>query len=267
MRLPITPQLSTKDGVSAKNARLTNCLKESKKGGDKAVIRPGLVLSDTYSGIGNGLIPFDGRLLVIYDDTVYDIEEDSFPWPLDSAPWDAATTYGYGETVWYGGVLLFSQTSWNIGNTPGGSSTYWARSYETPEWDEDATYAIGDPVTYGGVTYYSYSDSNVGNTPTGTSSLWGTSAPPATRYECLTMVTGPVAATQDAAMETWWPLWYATVEHDCPGLAPYYIWYSSVHYRSGNTIYASQYGTAGVRPCGDPGNGPFVVGTGTITVA
>ncbi len=70
MRLPITPQISTKDGVSAKNARLTNCLKESKKGGDKAVVRPGLVLNAEASGVGNGLVAFNGELVSVYGATL-----------------------------------------------------------------------------------------------------------------------------------------------------------------------------------------------------
>ena len=70
MRLPITPQISTKDGVSAKNARLTNCLKESKKGGDKAVVRPGLVLDAQASGVGHGLVVFNNELVSVYGATL-----------------------------------------------------------------------------------------------------------------------------------------------------------------------------------------------------
>ena len=70
MRLPITPQISTKDGVSAKNARLTNCLKESKKAGDKAVVRPGLVLDAVASGVGNGLVVFNNELVSVYGTTL-----------------------------------------------------------------------------------------------------------------------------------------------------------------------------------------------------
>lgn len=209
MRLPVTPQVSTKDGTSNKNARLTNCLKEAKKSGDKAVIRPGLVLSDTYSGLGNGLIEFDGRLLVVYDDTVTDVVEDSFPWPLDSDPWASGTTYNFGDAVWYNGAMWFSTEGSNTGNTPG-TGTEWARSYETPEWDEDATYAIGDPVTYGGVTYYSLAPSNTGQNPS-TSPQWSTTAPTTSRYRvnvnligALNATTpGPECASEAAAASAW----------------------------------------------------------------
>lgn len=70
MRLPIVPPLSTKDGSANKNARLTNCLKESKKTGDKAVIRPGLVLDAVASGVGNGLVSFNGELVSVYGATL-----------------------------------------------------------------------------------------------------------------------------------------------------------------------------------------------------
>lgn len=70
MRLPIVPQISTKDGVSNKNARLTNCLKESKKSGDKAVVRPGLVLDAQASGVGHGLVVFNNELVSVYGATL-----------------------------------------------------------------------------------------------------------------------------------------------------------------------------------------------------
>lgn len=86
MRLPVVPNVSTKDGVSNKNARLTNCLKESKQSKDayvwvrgqkqpappidKAVIRPGLVLDVAGSGVGNGLVSFNGDLISVYGSTL-----------------------------------------------------------------------------------------------------------------------------------------------------------------------------------------------------
>lgn len=176
MRIPVTSQLSTKEGTSNKNARLTNCLKESKKSGDKAVIRPGLVTSDTYTGIGSGLIPFDGRLLLIYDDTVYDDVLETFPWPLDSSPWASGTTYTYGDAVWYNGTMYFSQTSGNIGNTPS-SSSEWGESYAPAEWDAGATYVTSEPVIYSGVRYYSWREGNVGNTPSSSPLDWRATAP------------------------------------------------------------------------------------------
>ncbi len=70
MRLPVVPQISTKDGTSNKNARLTNCLKESKQGGEKAVVRPGLEDAATSVGNGNGLVVFNNELVSVYGATL-----------------------------------------------------------------------------------------------------------------------------------------------------------------------------------------------------
>lgn len=70
MRLPVVPQISTKDGLSNKNARLTNCLKEVKKAGEKAVVRPGLEDAATSVGNGNGLVVFNNELVSVYGTTL-----------------------------------------------------------------------------------------------------------------------------------------------------------------------------------------------------
>ena len=212
MRLPVVPQISTKDGTSNKNARLTNCLKESKKTGDKAVIRPGLVLDDTYSGLGNGLIAFDGRLLVIYDDTVYDTEEDlTLPWPLDALPWDAGTSYSIGDVIFCNGVIKFSMANDNLGNAcDAGGTTYWAYSSSTDTYVVTDTYGIGDTVVYNGVTYYSMAPSNTGNNPASTP-VWSTTAPTSSRYQVNLKLTaalnattpGPTCASPSAASYAW----------------------------------------------------------------
>ncbi len=185
MRLPIVPQISTKDGTTNKNARLTNCLKEVTKLGEKAVVRPGLVLDSTYTGIGNGLIPFDGRLLVIYDDTVYDTEiDDSLPWPLDSLPWSATITYSVNDVVFCSGVMKFSMQNDNLNNACSDTTgVYWRTSKARDTYDPSESYDIGDSVVVDGVTYYSYVASNTGNTPSGSSDFWETTPPGVTRYQ------------------------------------------------------------------------------------
>lgn len=70
MRLPVTPQISTKDGISNKNSRLTNMLKESRKTGDLAVVRPGLVTQIEGSGVGGGLVAFNNELISVYGATL-----------------------------------------------------------------------------------------------------------------------------------------------------------------------------------------------------
>lgn len=233
MRLPLTPPLDTRDGVSAKNARLTNCLKETTKRGDKAVIRPGLVINDTYTGLGNGLIPFDGRLLVIYDDTVYDTGlDDSMPWPLDSLPWDAGTTYSVGDSIWCSGVLKYSMTNGNIGNACNAAgTTYWAYAHDLSTYVPSESYDIGDTVVVEGVTYYSLANSNIGNEPASKPNLWSTSTPPSTRYYCTgngydgIPHTGASCATKNAALEMWYSL---IVYRSCATKSPiYYLWLTS----------------------------------------
>lgn len=180
MRLPVTPQISTKDGTSNKNARLTNCLKETTKRGDMAVIRPGLVLSDTFTGVGSGLIPFDGRLLQIWADTVYD-QNDYGTWPLDAPQWDASTTYDWNAAVWYDGDLWFSTAGSNMGHAPGGG--YWSRSPDDTDYEAGTTYGVGDSVTIDGVVYYSVAPSNTGNTPTSSPYHWSTTPTTTARWK------------------------------------------------------------------------------------
>lgn len=70
MRLPVVHQISTKDGTSNKNSRLTNCLRETTKTADKAVIRPGLALSASASGVGRGVVRFNNQLVSVYGTTL-----------------------------------------------------------------------------------------------------------------------------------------------------------------------------------------------------
>ncbi len=213
MRLPVVPDISTKDGVSNKNARLFNTLKESKSSGDKAVVRPGLVLSDTYAGLGNGLIEFDGRLLVIGDDTIY--QDDSAPAELDAFVWDGVTVFDFGDEVWYLGDLWFSLESGNSAQTPG-VSTSWSRSLEDTNFDPDTVYGIGDTITVNGVTYYSFAPNNQNNYPGNPSSagLWGKTAPGSSRYRVTVNSIAALNATtpgpECAGVEAAGSAWFAT---------------------------------------------------------
>lgn len=207
MRLPVVPGISTKDGTSNKNARLTNMLKERRKAGDIAQIRPGLVASTTYSGLGSGLIAFDGRILSIVDDTVY-LEE--YTWlDLDAPEWDAGTTYNFGDFVWYLGQL-WGASGTNLNQAPFLNSTHWETIIAIYDWDGTETYAIGDSVLYDGVVYYSLSPSNTNNNPS-TSPQWSTTAPTSSRYRvnvnlvaALNATTpGPECASAAAAASAW----------------------------------------------------------------
>jgi len=114
MRLPVVPQISTKDGVSNKNARLTNCLKESKKGGDKAVVRPGLVLDAQASGVGNGLVVFNNELVSVYGTTLgFGVGEELSSW----AKINSQTMLGRGSVANNGTTFLQSTQSTTDGAT------------------------------------------------------------------------------------------------------------------------------------------------------
>jgi hypothetical protein len=65
MRLPVTPKFASRDGVSAKDARLTNALMEQRLQTPIACKRPALELAanPTVEAAGNGLVCFDGTLV------------------------------------------------------------------------------------------------------------------------------------------------------------------------------------------------------------
>jgi len=268
MRLPIVPPLSTKDGASNKNARLTNCLKESKKTGDKAVIRPGLVASDTYSGLGNGLIPFDGRLLLIFNDSIYTEDLPEFPFPLDSAQWDSATSYDFNDTVFYQGDLWFSWETGNSNNTPSATSVYWKRGPKLDTFDPATPYGLGDSALVGGVPYYSYADSNTGNPPADNPNLWSTTPPPATRYRGRSGPSyGPIAATYAAAGNAF----YLSVIYPLQGTCAIalgngsYTFFPTFIGADATSIYADTYINQAPYNCSSSvGTGTSVIGSMTV---
>jgi len=71
MRIPVSGNISTKDGSSNKNARMTNMLAEEKQGKSFAAVRPGLSQVAIGSGDGNGLVCFNSELVSIYGNNVY----------------------------------------------------------------------------------------------------------------------------------------------------------------------------------------------------
>lgn len=86
MRVPLTPALSTKTGSGNVNARMTNCLKEVRKAGERVVARPGLVGVSQFEGDGRGMVCFDGDLIGVFGTTLtrgvveqQEVEEYLFP--------------------------------------------------------------------------------------------------------------------------------------------------------------------------------------------
>lgn len=70
MRLPLVPDIESRDGVSSKDERLTNVLSENDEGRDLAVLRPGLAVVVTASGAGGNLTTFNGVLVSVFGTTV-----------------------------------------------------------------------------------------------------------------------------------------------------------------------------------------------------
>ena len=70
MRLTLTSDIDSRDGVSAKDERLTNMLSETDKDVTFTVVRPGLVLDAQASGVGHGLVVFNNELVSVYGATL-----------------------------------------------------------------------------------------------------------------------------------------------------------------------------------------------------
>lgn len=70
MRLPLVPEIESRDGTSDKDERLTNVLSETDQGINQAVIRPGLVSVITAAGAGGNLTAFNGTLVGVFGTTV-----------------------------------------------------------------------------------------------------------------------------------------------------------------------------------------------------
>ena len=173
MRLPVIPNVSTKDGLSNKNARLTNCLKETTKRGDKAVIRPGLVLDAEASGVGHGLVVFDNQLVSVYGSTLGIGVADGAP----------ASVYTITDLE-FRGVANLGGDSWllygyNFGNS--NAEIYTGDSAGTMTLDSsgfDTTYPtqplVASSVAYSGTTVIVAKDQSLQKSATGGSLSFST---------------------------------------------------------------------------------------------
>ena len=70
MRLPLAFEIDSRDGVSAKDERLTNVLSESDEGVTLAVVRPGLATIATATGAGGGEVNFNDVLITVFGTTL-----------------------------------------------------------------------------------------------------------------------------------------------------------------------------------------------------
>lgn len=103
MRLPLVPQLGTKDGVSDSNARMTNVLAEADESGQLACVRPGLQRLAEDVGNGKGVVSFNDELISVYGST---LKFASTPVEVPTTQVDIgevrdwyAATYGNGKYV------------------------------------------------------------------------------------------------------------------------------------------------------------------------
>ena len=70
MRLPLAFEIDSRDGVSAKDERLTNMLGEDDEGIQLTVLRPGLATIATASGAGGGEVNFNDVLITVFGTTL-----------------------------------------------------------------------------------------------------------------------------------------------------------------------------------------------------
>ena len=70
MRLELASDIDSRDGVSAKDERLTNMLGEDNNGQQMATLRPGLATIATASGAGGGAVNFNDVLITVYGTTL-----------------------------------------------------------------------------------------------------------------------------------------------------------------------------------------------------
>ena len=70
MRLPLIPDIDSRDGTSSKDERMTNVLHETDEGVALAVVRPGLATIATASGAGGGGVNFNDALITVFGTTL-----------------------------------------------------------------------------------------------------------------------------------------------------------------------------------------------------
>lgn len=271
VRIPLPVQFKTRKGDVTKDARIKNGYVEILGEVGRVRKRPGVVF-DRDLGTGDGyflgcvaLSPSGGNLSAMIGDIII-VGDDS--WDVSASAWDVGTVYYYGDWVYYAGQYWYytGASASTAGVAPSSGSGWGNSANPNDTYDNNTNYDIDDSVIYEGVLRYANA-AVTGVTPANTA-VWTTTPAPSTRYRGqFANIPGytPTGATVDAAASVGFAAFYSTVEHACPGVAPYHVWYTSDYDVVGFTVNGSQYGTAGVRPCGDPINGPNTVAVGTIS--
>lgn len=235
MRVPLATDYKTRTGVPDKDARVKNGYVETR--GDQSVVRKRPVARggiDVGTGIAQGGLGFElngtSYVYLLNGDVgaTYDISDFS---------WSASTAYSIGALVFY-----------------------------------NASNPTGDPFEYPGDPYYAIAP-NTNSNPVDNPNYWSTSPAPSTRYYAFgsgtndgVLRTTSECATALAATQMLYDMHVAAggFSTACPGLAPNYIWWLPPLTVVGTLGYGKSYGTAGVRECGNPANGPFTVAFANI---
>jgi len=70
VRLPLAPEIDSRDGSANKDERLTNVLSEQDRDRVLSVVRPGLSAIVTASGAGGGAVNFNDVLITVFGTTL-----------------------------------------------------------------------------------------------------------------------------------------------------------------------------------------------------
>ena len=140
MRLPVVSSISTKNGTSNKNSRLTNCLRETKKDREFAVVRPGLDLISSSSGAAGGLVAFNNTLVALYGTAIYagggsgDYEKIDPTNGIAQAFSDGTNAIIGGDWLTPGDLVIFDGDNYTAPFTPSGDvpGPVWGGSYVQP---------------------------------------------------------------------------------------------------------------------------------------
>jgi hypothetical protein len=146
MRVPLATDLKTRQGNNTKDARIKNGYAEARTDQSAVRKRPGTIdRKDTGETIAQLMRCWEQQIHVVEDDwfMVYDYSYNLvFMYPMKDT-WDAGVTYSFGSIVGYGGVVYYSYSDGNVGNTPG-SHAYWGTSEPTEhKWTQTGPSCLG----------------------------------------------------------------------------------------------------------------------------
>ncbi len=115
MRLPLNPDISSRDGSSIKNARMTNVLSEKKPTGQVvSAVRPGLTQVASTTGSGKGLVCWNGTLMAMYGTSAYKKTSGTISLPQ---------SYAWSGIVWNESIFCVVAEGTNLATSTNVSAT------------------------------------------------------------------------------------------------------------------------------------------------